>query len=142
MITVIETLRALAAGANPDTGELLPKHSIAQRPESIRLLYCLCYELESFSKKSTRSALTQDEKRMRNISEGRPPRSHFPWDDDELKELAKKWKEGTSIPNLAKTHERSRLAVIAQLERYEIIDSKKAENLKLRNKFPTNREKE
>ncbi len=64
-------LRALANGVNPDTGELLRPASAACAPEAIRLLFALANEFDGEAELQKKVRLTPEEKRQKNLAEGR-----------------------------------------------------------------------
>ncbi len=76
-------LRALANGVNPDTGELLKPVSAACAPEAIRLLFALANEFDGESALQKKARLTPEEKRQKNLTEGRPANAYFPWSEEE-----------------------------------------------------------
>ena len=76
-------LRAQANGVNPDTGELLRPASAACAPEAIRLLFALADEFDGESELQKKARLTPEEKRQKNLAEGRPANAYFPWPEEE-----------------------------------------------------------
>ncbi len=121
-----ETLKYLAKGINPETGEILESRSITNTPEVIRVLYEISDELSVLeATKKEKVKLTPEQKRSKNLSEGKPAQSHFPWGDDEKDGLAADFKVGVSIEGMALEHERSPLAIAIQLEKLELIDDER-----------------
>ena len=126
-----DQLKILAKGINPDTGELLDEQSVANTTDAVRLLFQLAEELADFEKpKIGKKKLTDEERIARNISEGRPAKSHFPWTDEERTELAKKYAENADMKVLADYFQRSKLAIATQLERAGLINEDEVEQFK------------
>ena len=117
-------LKLLAQGVYPDTGEVLAKDSLTNTPEVIRILFSLSDEIrhqEQAEKKTQK--LSTEEKRQKNILEGKPPNSHFPWEEDEKSRLEADYNSGHNIGHLAKSFERSTLAIAIQLEKLSLISA-------------------
>lgn len=127
-MTLSEQLKILAKGINPDTGELLENNSIANSPEGIRLLFSLADELQKQSQTKEGLKLSPEQKRQKNISEGKPANSHFPWSDEDREKLASSFDEDPNISNLASEFERSPLAIAVQLEKLSLISSEVLES--------------
>ena len=122
MSTLSNHIKVLANGIHPETGELLPESSLVHRPEVIRTLFALSEELADLERPRTKKPkLTPEERRAKNIAEGRPPRSHFPWEDDERHRLVQEHEAGRTLPQLARIFERSNLAVAVQLHSLGLI---------------------
>ena len=120
-----ETLKYLAKGINPETGEILESRSITNTPEVIKVLYEISDELSVLEATKEKVKLTPEQKRSKNLSEGKPAQSHFPWADNEKDGLAADFKVGVSIEGMALEHERSPLAIAIQLEKLELIDEER-----------------
>ena len=120
-----ETLKYLAKGINPETGEILESRSITNTPEVIKVLYEISDELSVLEATKEKVKLTPEQKRSKNLSEGKPAQSHFPWTDNEKDGLAADFKVGVSIEGMALEHERSPLAIAIQLEKLELIDEER-----------------
>jgi len=126
-----EQLKILAKGINPDTGELLDGESVVNTPEAIRLLFSLSDELADYEKpKKRKNKLTPEERRNKNISEGRPAKSHFPWSEEERAELTSQYTKNSNISELAKQFERSKLAIAVQLEKAGLISEEQVTELR------------
>lgn len=181
-MTLSDQLKALANGINPDTGELLPSHSVVNRPDAIRLLFTLAEELAqihsqgypatqlsghhpantntpantqaqpSFQQNPDDPAimvsfrdipylaakaaddkprLTPEQRRQKNLAEGRPAKSHFPWTEAEQDELATSFRQGQSIDQLTQIYERSALAIAAQLAKVSLITPEEFEEYRV-----------
>lgn len=122
-MSLSEQLRALANGFNPETGEVLNKNSIVNTPEVIRALFTLADELSDSKKNKNKKKvkLTADEKIAKNLQEGKPARSHFPWEEREKELLTSFFKANNNIKEAAQKMERSELAVAVQLEKLSLI---------------------
>jgi hypothetical protein len=114
-------LRALANGVNPDTGELLPCSSVAQFPETIRLLFTLSEELTDKPEKSKKAKLSPQERQEKNIAEGKPAKSYFPWSEEEKRQLESDYEAGKSVEELGAELGRSVRAVAIQLEKVGLL---------------------
>lgn len=104
----IKTLKALAEGTDPETGEVLSKQNPFNQPKVIRALY---------------SAIEVLEKSKRTIERKKslPARSGLPWTDDESKELIEHHEQGLSFAELSKKHQRTVGAVRSQLLKLWVI---------------------
>jgi hypothetical protein len=123
----LEMLRLLASGVDPFTGEMLPSESVVNKPEFIRSMFTLIEEFGDRPKRKNKSRSggvaprDLDALRERNISNGRPPRSHFPWNIEEKIELERLFSAGVQISAIAEKFERSNISIIAQLQALELI---------------------
>jgi len=124
-----EQLKLLARGIHPETGEVLDDGSLTNRPETIRLLYDLSEEILQYEHpKNSKRKLKPEERRQKNISEGRPPKSHFPWSDEDKKLLEEAFKHNPDVELLANRFERSVLAVAVQLQKLALISEEEFES--------------
>jgi len=114
-------LRALANGINPDTGELLTHASLAHAPEMIRMLFALSDELMAQPEKSKKTKLSPQEREQKNIAEGKPAKSYFPWAEEEKKQLEEEYAAGKAVEQLGAELGRSVRAVAIQLEKMGLI---------------------
>jgi hypothetical protein len=130
-VSLSDNLKLLAKGINPETGEMLDKSSVANTPEAIRILFCLADEIMQEAE-PIRKEKKKDTKdlRTRNIEAGRPPRSHYPWKDEELTRLKTQFDGIDNIEQLANVLERSTIAVAVQLHKLLLISDEELENLK------------
>jgi hypothetical protein len=122
-----EKIKLLANGINPETGEVLDEGSLTNRPDVIRILFALAEEL-SDKTNSKKPKLTLDERRQKNIAEGRPPKSHFPWGDEEKALLVSEFSRDSDVKRLAALFERSLLAIAVQLQKLELISEEEFES--------------
>ncbi|WP_425267209.1 hypothetical protein [Buttiauxella warmboldiae] len=121
-------LRALANGVNPDTGELLSRSSVAQTPEMIRMLFTLAEELVDVSAKIKKTKLSLHERQQKNIAEGKPAKSYFPWSNEEKLQLAEGYTAGKTVEALSLELGRSGRAVAIQLEKLGLITAEQLMN--------------
>jgi len=119
-VNLIDQLKLLANGINPKTGEVLSENSLTNRPDVIRILFALAEELYVLEQ-TRKPRLTHEERRQKNIVEGRPPRSHFPWSEQEKVALTQEFEKNPRIKDLAQLFERSPLAIAVQLEKLTLI---------------------
>ena len=120
-----EQLKLLAQGIYPDTGEFLNDSSITNSPEAIRMLYKLSEEIAYYEKpKKTKKGNLRE----KNIARNRPPRSHFPWNDEHRKLLVEDFKSNPDMQGLATKYERSVLAIAVQLKKLDLISEEELES--------------
>jgi hypothetical protein len=128
MSTLSNQIKLLANGVHPETGEVLPDTSLVHRADVIRTLFALSEELADLERPRTKKPkLSPEEKREKNIAEGRPPKSHFPWEEDEKLRLATEHGAGRTLYQLSRTFERSTLAVAVQLQKLGLITDEELE---------------
>lgn len=128
-----EQLKLLAKGIHPETGELLDDDSITNRPEAIRLLYDLSEEFLQYEKpKKAKPKLQPEERRQKNISEGKPLKSNFPWSNEEKQMLAEAFNNIRDLDQLAIRFERSVLAIAVQLQKLALISEEEFESYRWR----------
>lgn len=108
---------ALANGANPITGEILPAESPYNEPKIIRALFLV---LNSVNLKPVRKSL--QERMEENLAAGRPKNAGLPWTDELRAEVAKKFKRGETLQNLAQYFERTSGAIHSELARQGLVD--------------------
>jgi hypothetical protein len=123
----IEVLKCLANGIDPETGEELPKDSIAHRPETIRAFFKLADELSN-RQVGGKKKQTEAERIQKNIEMGRPPRSHFPWTEQERAELDSSFRSGYSVEDLSTKFQRTSVAVAIQLEKMGLITKEQCDS--------------
>lgn len=131
MSTLSNQLKLLANGVNPETGEVLHETSLVHRADVIRALFALSEELADIDHPRTKKAkITPEDRRAKNIAEGRPPRSDFPWDEDEKHRLAFEHKAGRTLLQLSILFERSNLAVAVQLHSLGLISDEQLNSVR------------
>lgn len=109
--TVLSTLRQLADGIDPATGEVFPPDSPYQQPQTVRALFTAIKYLEEVHKVIDRGSK-------------RPPRTGEQWTKTESAQLLQAFNSGTSIMDLAQKHQRTTGAIRSQLQRLGIIFEK------------------
>ena len=122
-MTISAMLKALANGVNPDTGECMSAGSVVNQPEAIRLLFTLSDELADEPEKVKKVKLTAEERQRKNLAEGRPAKSYFPWTEQERGLLEECFQAQMSIETLSVKFERSPRAVAIQLEKMGLISA-------------------
>lgn len=128
-MTLSTQLKLLANGINPETGEVLDEGSLTGKPEVIRMLFALADELSAYDKpKAKKPRLSPEERRQKNIAEGRPPKSHFPWEEDEKASLISEFGKDRDVSRLSAVFERSVLAVAVQLQKLDLISAEELES--------------
>lgn len=131
MSSISNQIKQLANGIHPETGEVLPGNSLTYRADVIRILFALSEELREVKpivKKKPK--LNMDEKRQKNIAEGRPPKSHFPWDEDEKHLLVAEHAAGKTLDQMSCIFERSKIAVAMQLHQLQLITDMELEGVR------------
>lgn len=108
---------ALANGANPVTGEILPAESPYNDPKIIRALFVVLNSLNGIAARKS-----PEEKMKENLSAGRPKNAGLPWTDDSRIELAEKYQEGTKVQELASHFERTNGAILSELARQGLVE--------------------
>lgn len=99
---VLRIIEALANGADPITGELLPESSPYNNPQVIRALFQALQVLERLNERG---------KRQRTL----PPNAGKPWTEEEDRLLSETFDGGTSLKDLALKHGRTEGAIAARL---------------------------
>lgn len=98
----IRIIEALANGADPVTGELLPESSPYNNPQVIRALFQALQALERLNERG---------RRQRTL----PPYAGKPWTEEEDRLLAEAFDSGASLKDLALKHGRTEGAIAARL---------------------------
>lgn len=119
-------LSTLANGINPFTGEVLPDTSPYNEPRVIRALFAV---LDSV-KGSKQRKKTPEEKQQENISSGRPRNAGLPWTDSLKEELARRFKGGASLDELAKDFERTKGSIVSELVKQGIVEQGDASGMR------------
>lgn len=99
-----EILQRLADGLDVTTGEPLPKDSQFNQPEAIRALFTAIRALEGAPQKDG------------------PAKAGGKWTDDEDKQLVEAFDAGSSIKDLAASHQRTSGAIRSRLVKLGKID--------------------
>lgn len=103
-VTALETLRALADGVDPFTGESYPMQSPYQHPQVIRALFQAIYALQ---------VLRQREKRTAAM----PEKAGVSWTAEEDERLVAKAQAGVPLDQLAREHQRTRHSIHSRLSK-------------------------
>jgi hypothetical protein len=100
----IEIVRKLADGLHPETGQSLPGDCLYQHPQAVRALQHAIDALE-----------IQDHKRRTRNS--LPPNAGKPWIEEEDARLSEELRRGTSLPEIANSHNRRVGSIVARIMR-------------------------
>jgi hypothetical protein len=104
----LDVVSSLAAGTDPDTGETFAADSPYQSVTVVRALYVAVQALQVAA-------------RVRTDRRHRGERANQPWLEAEDQQLLDRFKQGLSVIELAKQHQRSPAAIQARLERHCVI---------------------
>lgn len=104
----LTTLRRLADGIDPETGEIYPPDSPYQHPQTIRSLFTAIEHLEEVHKLLARS------KKF-------PSRVGIKWTKAESSRLLHAYNSGLSIRELSQKHQRTTGAIRSQLQKLGIL---------------------
>jgi hypothetical protein len=97
-------IEALAQGIDPETGEILPKESLLQRPVVIRALF------------SASQALIAVERKKKQ-ADSQPGNAGSAWAEEEDHRLLDAFDQGATVDQLAHSHSRSKGGIAARLVR-------------------------
>ncbi len=114
-----DIIGALADGVNPLTGEEFPKDSVHNNPEIIRALFAAS---EALKQERLREARRKNRKLPANTGQ--------PWSSEEDEKLATMFDRGTTIQQLAESHQRTRGGIAARLERLGKISDRSQVNVR------------
>src|SRR5258708_1605431 len=98
----IEIVRKLADGLHPATAQSLPDDSLYQHPQAVRALQHAVDALE-----------IQDQKRRTRNS--LPPNAGKPWNEEEDARLSEELRRGTSLQDIAVSHNRRVGSIVARI---------------------------
>ena len=113
-----ETIEILADGINPATGEVLPPEGPYNEPIVIRALFTLLDSIKAL-RPPTR---THEQRQNDNVENGRPRIAGLPWTTELRAEAAEKFKQGSSVDELAESFERTNGAITSELVKQGLID--------------------
>lgn len=102
-------VRALADGVNPVTGEAYPETSPYAEPRALRALFSAVAMMEK--------EVERERRRLRL-----PANFGKPWSAEEDLQLATSFESGSSIPELARRHERTHGSIRLRLEKLGKIE--------------------
>jgi len=114
-----ETIEILADGINPATGEILPREGPYNDPVVIRALFTVLDSIKAIKQPRR----TTEERQNDNVENGRPRNAGLPWTTELKAEAAAKFKQGSSVKELAESFERSNGAITSELVRQGLIDA-------------------
>jgi len=112
----IKTIRALADGVNPETGEVLQENSVCRAPQSVKAL------------NRALAALVAQQEREKN----RPQNAGKSWSRAEDEQVCEELRQGNDFNQIAKAHNRSVPAIVARLIKLGKVAPSKSSRL-----FPT-----
>lgn len=125
-----ELFRLLACGIHPESGMRLPEGSVVHSPDAIRLLFVLAEEFkdERFFqvKRGDEVKLTPEERRQKNLDEGRPANAYLPWKEEEQQQLLEAFTRGATISELAAVCERTSRSIALKPEKLRLINAEEA----------------
>ena len=102
-----EIVKLLADGIDPNTGEIFADDSPYNSPDVIRALFTVLNHVKQPSKSSA--------------AESRPANAGRPWSEELRQEVAKLFRQGKSIAELAQHFGRTRGAISSELVRQGVI---------------------
>jgi len=114
-----ETIEILADGTNPATGEVLSRESPYNDPIVIRALFTILDSIKAIKQPSR----TPEQRQNDNVENGRPRNAGLPWTAELRAEAAAKFKQGSSVEELAESFERTSGAITSELVKQGLIDA-------------------
>lgn len=101
-------IKALAAGTNPFTGEVLEAGHVCQHPDAVRALFHAAAELERLARR---------ERGLKRARLTMPENTGKPWSLDEDRMLLVRFRNGVGVDDMAVIHNRTANAIRARLEK-------------------------
>jgi len=114
----IETLKSLAEGVDPASGQPFPAGSAYQQPDTVRALFSALQALEGTASQVAAKPASPGKAAADKVA---PGNAGMPWSKEEDARLAQAYDAGKSIEELALAHQRSQWAIEARLVRMEKI---------------------
>jgi len=114
-----ETIEVLADGINPVTGEVLPSEGPYNEPKVIRALFAMLESIKAIRPPSR----TPEQRQNDNVENGRPRNAGLPWTTELRAEAAAKFKQGSSVSELAEKFERTNGAITSELVKQGLMDA-------------------
>ena len=114
-----ELVSLLANGIDPITGEVFPDDSPYNHPSVIRALFTVLGNVRIPKKQNKQSI---EERQSQNVASGKPRNAGLPWTDELKQEVAKMFKKGSPISELAIYFERTEGAIQSELMHQGLID--------------------
>jgi len=109
----IKTIRALADGVHPDTGEGLTDENICRAPQIVKAL------------NRALAALVSQEERERN----RPANAGRYWSRAEEEQVCEELRQGTDFKEIARIHNRTVPSIVARLVKLGKVAAKSSDHL-------------
>jgi hypothetical protein len=109
-----QLIQALARGIDPETGEVLPADNPLNSPHVIRALFLAAEALDLLAHPSAPTPPPPPQPRPRPPAPGKAGK---PWTPEEDQELATAFDAGTTVPALARAHQRTNGAITSRLIR-------------------------
>lgn len=106
--SALKIVKALADGADPETGEILPSSSCIHQPQTVRALHLALKALNTYV------YVDIDKTSRRN---GLPTNAGLAWSEEEDGVLCAKFDAGVTLQQLAVSHERTAGAIRSRLMR-------------------------
>ena len=126
LFKAVEMVEAVANGTNPITGEAIPGNSHFNSPEIIRALFTCTQHIRHPTPKSRK---TMEEWQSENLSKGLPRNAGLPWTKELKAQLADSFKSGERPLELSKKFERTKYAILMQLQNQGLVTEEEAANL-------------
>jgi hypothetical protein len=123
-------IEALASGTDPISGNPLPEDSPLQHPMIVRALFTALRLLEGQTATPVRDTKSDTE---------RPLRAGEAWDAEEDRKLTHAFHAGEPFTQLAKSHQRSRGAIVSRLTRLGEIEPTTASSATSRASAPSDK---
>jgi len=114
-----ETIEILADGINPSTGEVLPREGPYNDPAVIRALFTILDSIKAIRPPGR----TVEQRQNDNVENGKPRNAGLQWTTELRTEAAEKFKQGSSVHELADSFERTPGAITSELVKQGLIDA-------------------
>jgi hypothetical protein len=115
-----EIVKVLANGTDPTTGAVLPNASPYNDPIVIRGLFTVLESLRAVK----RPKKTIEERQQENIDAGRPRNAGLPWTEELKREVASRFRSGTSMDDLSRHFGRTKGSIVSELMKQGLIESR------------------
>lgn len=126
ILKALAMVEAVANGTNPLTGEAIPGNSHFNSPEIIRALFTCVQHIKHPPPKSRK---TLEERQSENLGKGLPRNAGLPWTKELKEQLADAFKSGERPSGLAKKFERTKYAIVLQLQNQGLVSEEEAASL-------------
>lgn len=118
----LELVRTLATGVNPVTSERFSFDSPYNHPDIVRALFTVLQRVP----KPRKSGIARQKE---NVSRGLSLNAGMPWTDVARAEVAESYRAGMLVEDIAKSQERTKKAIVAELVRQQIISMSEGEDI-------------